>query len=456
MPKRMIVTLLVMNSVGHNFHGGWRHPRARNRDFKTFDLWTDLARKAEAAKIDAFFFTDTLGVQGEYNGSGDVVFEQAMNVPIGDCTMLIPALAHETEHIGFLYTSSVIQQHPFVFARQVSTLDHLSGGRVGWNIVTSANERAFANLGVPGGMSHDDRYEWAKEYVDVVYKLWEGSWDVGAVVDDPASGVYTAPAKVHEINHVGQRYRVRGYNLMEPSPQRVPLLAQAGGSPAGLDFAASHAELIFLSAFTPETIAQQVATVRSLARKRGRSADDILFLQGLMFVVGSTDEEANRKWMELEEWRSTEAQTAYFASLSGMDLGQYDPATPLVDLIDEMPGIRGAFLSLINAWPEGGTPTINDFLSTMSLPQMVVGSPETIATRLLEFQAAGSDGIQIMNMLMPESYDEFFDHVVPVLQDKGLMQTEYRPGTLREKIFGTDDPHVSPRHPAFGYRGMFC
>nr|WP_228768732.1 hypothetical protein [Mycolicibacterium malmesburyense]CRL69916.1 putative monooxygenase [Mycolicibacterium malmesburyense] len=120
-----------------------------------------------------------------------------------------------------------------------------------------------------------------------------------------------------------------------------------------------------------------------------------------------------------------------------------------------MPGIRGAFLSLINAWPEGGTPTINDFLSTMSLPQMVVGSPETIAGRLLEFQAAGSDGFQIMNMLMPESYDDFSDHVVPVLQDKGLMQTEYRPGTLREKIFGADDPHISPRHPAFGYRGMF-
>ena len=455
-PKRMIFTLLVMNSVGHNFQGGWRHPRARNREYKTFDMWVDLAKKAERAKFDAFFFTDVLGVQGEYNGSRDIVFEQAMNVPIGDCTMLLPVLAHETTDIGLMYTSSVIQQHPFAFARQVSTLDQLSGGRVGWNIVTSANERAFANFGVPGGMTHDQRYDWAQEYTDVVYKLWEGSWDVDAVVDDPDRGIYTDPTKVHDINHVGDRYRVEGYNLMEPSPQRTPLLAQAGGSPAGLDFASRHAEVMFLSAFTPEAIAQQVGTVRAKAREHGRRDEDIVFLQGLMFVVGSTDEEANRKWRELEEWRSQEAQAAYFASLSGMDLGQYDPETPLEDLLESMPGIQGAFLSLINAWPAGSKPTIRDFLTTMSLPQMVVGSPETIATRLMEFQAAGSDGFQVMNMLMPESYDDFFDHVVPVLQAKGLMQTEYRPGTLRQKIFDTDLPHINERHPAHGFRGTLA
>jgi FMN-dependent oxidoreductase (nitrilotriacetate monooxygenase family) len=453
--KRMIFTLLVMDSIGHNFHGIWRHPRSRSREFKKLDLWVDLAKKAEQAKIDAFFFTDLLGVQGEYNGSRDVVFEQAMNVPIGDCTMLLPALARETQDIGFLYTSSVIQHHPFVFARMVSTLDHLSNGRIGWNIVTSANERAFRNLGVPGGISHDDRYEWAEEYVDVVYKLWEGSWDEDAIVNDPERGIYVDPTKVHDINHLGQRYQVEGYNLMEPSPQRTPLLAQAGGSPAGLDFASSHAELMFLSAYTPEAIAQQVGSVRRLAREHGRQDGDILFLHGLTFVVGSTDEEANRKWMELEEWRSEEAQAAYFAGLSGMDLGIYDPATPLEELIDNMPGIRGAFLSVINAWPAGSKPTIRDYLSTMSRARMVVGAPETIAARLQELQAAGVDGIQIGSILMPESYDEFFEHVVPVLQDKGLMQKNYRQGTLRQKVFGTDRPGISEHHPAYSYRGMF-
>ncbi|WNG87215.1 LLM class flavin-dependent oxidoreductase [Mycobacterium sp. ITM-2016-00317] len=455
MAKRMIFTLLVMDSIGHNFHGSWRHPDARNREFKGFDMWVELAKKAEQSKIDAFFYTDVMGVQGEYNGSRDIVFEQAMNVPIADCTMLIPALAQQTEDIGFLYTSSVISHHPFVFARAASTLDHLSGGRIGWNIVTSANEKAFRNLGLPGNLSHDERYAWAAEYVDVTYKLWEGSWDVDAVVNDAAKGVYTDPSKVHDINHKGHRYSVEGFHLMEPSPQRTPVLAQAGGSPAGLDFAGKHAELMFLSAYSLDTIAQQVGTVRELARANGRRDGDILFLQGMMFVIGSTDEEAYRKWAELEQWRSPEAQTAYFSSLSGMDLGRYDPATPLVDILDEIPGIQGAFLAVINAWPEGSVPTIKDFLTSLSLPQMVVGSPETIAERLLKYQGAGVDGVQVMNALLPDSYDEFFEHLVPVLQDRGIMQKQYQPGTLREKLFGAT-ADISERHPAHGYRGMFC
>ncbi|WP_255605539.1 LLM class flavin-dependent oxidoreductase [Mycolicibacterium xanthum] len=452
----MIFTLLVMDAVGHNFQGAWRNPQARNREFKKFDLWVDLAKKAEAAKVDAFFFTDIIGVGGQYKGSRDIVFEMAVNVPIADCTMLVPAMAQQTSDIGFLYTSSVISHHPFVFARAASTLDHLSNGRIGWNIVTSANERAFKNLGLPADLSHEDRYNWAKEYVDVVYKLWEGSWDEGAVVDDAARGVYADPNKIHDINHVGPRYQVEGFNLMEPSPQRTPLLAQAGGSPAGLDFASRHAELMFLSAFTPEAITAQVETVRGMAREHGRLDDDIRFLQGLMFVTGSTDEEAYRKWSELEQYRSPEAQTAYFASLSGTDLGKYDPATPLEELLDEIPGIRGAFLSVINAWPAGMKPTVTDFLTSLSLPQMVVGSPETIADKLFEYQAAGVDGVQVMNAVMPGSYDDFFEHLVPVFQDKGLMQKEYRPGTLREKVFDTDSPSIAKTHPAYGYRGMFA
>jgi FMN-dependent oxidoreductase (nitrilotriacetate monooxygenase family) len=456
MSKPLIFTLLVMDSIGHNFHGIWRHPRARNRDFNGFDLWVDLAKKAERAKIDAFFFTDVIGVQGEYNGSRDVIFEMAMNVPIGDCTMVIPAMAHQTTDLGFLYTSSVIQHHPFVFARAVSTLDSLSNGRIGWNIVTSANEKAFRNLGLPTSPSHEERYAWAEEYVDVTYKLWEGSWDVDAIVNDPTAGMYANPRKVHDVNHEGKRYSVEGFNLMQPSPQRTPVLAQAGGSPAGLDFASGHAELMFLSAMSLETIAQQIDTVRTLARQRGRRDGDILFLQGMMFIVGSTDEEADRKLGELEEFRSQEAQTAYFSSLSGMDLGRYDPSTPLEDILDEIPGIRGAFLAMINAWPEASKPTVKDFLGSLSLPQMVIGSPDTIAKRLTEYQGAGVDGVQVMNALMPESYDDFFEHLVPVLQKNGLMQTEYRPGTLREKLFDSTGADICERHPARAYRGMFC
>jgi long-chain alkane monooxygenase len=453
--KRMLFTLLVMDSIGHNFHGIWQHPRAHNREYKHLDLWIDLAKRAEQAKVDAFFFTDVLGIQGEYNGSRDIVFEMGVNVPIGDCSMLLSALARETRDIGFLYTSSVIQHHPFVFARMISTLDHLSNGRIGWNIVTSANERAFRNVGLPGNLSHAERYAWAEEYVDVAYKLWEGSWDDDAIVDDPGRGMYADPAKIHDINHEGERYRVEGFNLMEPSPQRTPVLAQAGGSPAGLDFASRHAELMFLSAMSLDAIAKQIATVRGMARERGRRDEDILFLLGAMFVVGSTDAEARRKWQELEEYRSPEAQIAYFSSLSGTDLGRYDPSTPLEDLLEHIPGIRGAFLAVINSWRGGGKPTIRDFLTGLSASQMVVGSPETIAAKLAKYQAAGVDGVQIMNVLMPESFDDFFEHVVPVLQDKGMMQQDYRQGTLRQKIFDVDAPDIAKTHPAYNYRGMF-
>ena len=179
------------------------------------------------------------------------------------------------------------------------------------------------------------------------------------------------------------------------------------------------------------------------------------FLQGLMFVVGSTDEEAFRKWQDLEQYRSQEGQVAYFAGLSSTDLGRYDPQTPLEALLDEIPGTQGAFRAVINAWPAGAKPTVHDFLTTLSIPQMVVGSPETIAAELADYQAAGVDGVQIMNILMPQSYDEFFEHVVPVLQDKGLMQKEYRPGSLRQKLFDVNTADISKRHPAFGYRGMF-
>jgi alkanesulfonate monooxygenase SsuD/methylene tetrahydromethanopterin reductase-like flavin-dependent oxidoreductase (luciferase family) len=175
----------------------------------------------------------------------------------------------------------------------------------------------------------------------------------------------------------------------------------------------------------------------------------------MMVIVGSTEDEAKRKWQDLEEFRSPEAQTAYFSSLSGLDLGVYDPQTPLEDLVDHIPGIRGAFNALINAWPAGSNPTVHNFLTSLPRMQTLAVTPERIAERIIELQDAGVDGVQIMNALMPETYEEFFEYVVPVLQDKGIMQREYRPGTLRQKLFDTDEPHISARHPAFGYRGAF-
>lgn len=452
MRKTMIFTLAVMDSVGHNFHGSWRHPSSQAIGYKKLDLWIDLARKAEAAKIDALFFTDQLGMTGTYNGSGDIVFEMAITVPSGEPSMLISALAQATENIGLTWTSSVIQHPPFTFSRMVSTLDHLSDGRVGWNIVTSTNDRAYRAFGYPGVPDHEERYARADEYLEVMYKLWEESWEDGAVLADRERGIYADPAKVHSISHHGQRFDVEGYHLMEPSPQRTPLLIQAGGSPTGLDFASRHAEVMFLAAMSPEGAAKQIEAVRSLATQYGRSAEDILFLQGLTFVVGSTEEEAAHKLKVWESWQSQEGQTAYWTGLTGLDMGQFDPQTPLEELVDKIPGIRGAFISAINAAPPGVKPTVHDYMTTLFRAHLVAGTPETIASKIEAYRAVGVDGIQIMNVVMPGSYEEFFEHVAPVLQRRGLMQRDYGQGTLRQKFFPGRGPHLQSSHPAAARR----
>jgi long-chain alkane monooxygenase len=449
--KRMIVTLAVMNTVGHNFHGSWRHPSSRAPEYKKLDLWLDLVRKAEAAKIDAMFFTDQLGMSGSCNGSQDVVFEQAVTIPNGDPAALVSAMAAVTENIGLTWTSSIIQSPPFSFARTISTLDHLSDGRVGWNIVTSTNDNAYRAYGFEGVPSHEERYARADEYMEVMYKLWEGSWEDGAVLADRERGIYADPRKVHAISHRGQRFAVEGYALMEPSPQRTPLLIQAGGSAIGLDFASRHAEVMFLAAMSPDGAAKQINAVRELAVKHGRGPDDVRFLQAKSFIIGSTDEEAARKAREWEEWRSDEGQYAYSTGITGMDLGQFDPQTPLEDLVEVIPGIRGAFISAINAAPPGVKPTIRDFFQKLSA-NVLAGTPETIASDMEAYQAAGVDGFQIMNVVMPGSYEEFFEHAVPVLQQRGLMQRDYAPGTLREKLFPGRGPHLPPTHSGARYR----
>lgn len=456
MQKRMMFTLFLQNSVAHAFHGYWRHPDARSTEHKHLDVWIDLAIEAEKARFDAMFFADGIGMKGEFNGSQDIIKSMAVQFPVNDPSLLFPALARVTEHLGFVYTSSIIQQHPFIFARMASTLDHLTHGRIGWNIVTSATESAYRNLGFDELMAHDDRYAQAEEYVEVAYKLWEGSWDEGAVVNDRARGIYADPRKVHRIDHAGKHYRCEGPHLVEPSPQRTPVLFQAGSSPQGNAFKARHAEGAFISTLSPERSAQEIAKVRKLLEVEGRRPTDLLFLEGLTFVVGSTEAEARQKNEELDHYLSEEGQMAYFNSMSGIDLGQFDPATPLKDIVNEIPGIQGGFLAFIERAPAGTTPTIRDYLHASAQRFKVVGTPEMIADTIQAYGDAGVDGIQVMNIVLPGTFSDFFKHVVPILQKRGLMQTEYSPGTLREKMFPQSGPLIADTHPAARFRNAFA
>ncbi|GER23373.1 monooxygenase [Zafaria cholistanensis] len=448
---RLLLSAFLMNTTSHILGGQWRHPEAQQHRFNELALWTDLARQLEDAKFDAMFFADVVGLYGDHDGGWASHVRRGLQVPANDPLVLASALAGATRDIGIAVTSSVVQSDPFQLARQLSTLDHLTGGRVAWNIVTSVLENAHRNFGGNGLAAHDDRYDWADEYVEATYKLWEGSWEEGALLQDKIRGIHADPARVNKINHRGARYSIDGPHLVAPSPQRTPFLFQAGSSPRGRAFAAANAEATFLFAPNPEHVAKNVAAVRRLAVEAGRGEHDVAVFAGLSFVVGSTEAEVARKEAEYDEYLDLDAIVAHIGGGFGIDLGGLPLDTPLGDIHTE--GGRGVLDAVRDSVP-GGNPTIGDLARYRAKSQQIAGTPEQIADTLERWQDAGVDGINIINQILPGSYTDFIEGVLPELRRRGLAQTEYAPGTLREKVLGRG-PLLEPTHPAARFRGAF-
>lgn len=300
MTKPLSFSAFVMNTASHITHGLWRDSEGYQVNFNNVDLWISLAKKLEDGGFDAIFFADVVGMYGDYQDDWKFHVNTGLQIPSNDPMVLLSALAVNTKHLGLAFTSAPLQEPPFNFARRVSTLDHISKGRIAWNIVTNAQKNAYRNFGFEELVPHDERYRWVEEYVDVLYKLWEGSWDEGALLQDRKSGIYADPGMVHKINHVGDRYKVEGPHLVSPSPQRTPVLFQAGSSSAGREFAARNAEDVFIVAPDPENAKRLINKTRNIAVQHGRNSEDIHFYQGLSFVIGETEEEARRKDIELD------------------------------------------------------------------------------------------------------------------------------------------------------------
>lgn len=452
-PRPLHLAAFVMATPAHIVHGTWRRPApgARQRDVNDVEVWVDLARTLERGKFETVFFADIVGLYGAYHGDTRKFVETGLGFPANDPSALAAVLSYATRDIGITFTSSVLQEHPFHFARRISTLDHLTNGRIGWNIVTNVLENAAHNFGYAELTEHDERYRWAEEYVDVAYKLWEGSWDDDALVADRESGLYAHYDKVHKIHHKGQRYQVEGPHLVTPSPQRSPLLFQAGASPAGRAFAARNAEAVFLTSPDPQTAASDTADIRAQAVAHGRRPEDVQFFQGLHVVVGSTEEEAARHAAELDEWIDLDGALAQMGGVAGIDFGGTDLDTPVGDV-----HIEG--LTSLIAWAKQGVhgreATLRDVAKLLVTSNRIVGTPEQIADHFELWRAAGVDGILLMNIEIPGTYTEFVDHVVPVLQARGLSQREYAPGTLRHRLTGRGD-RLPSTHPAARYRGAF-
>ena len=447
--KRLILNLFEMNCVSHITHGLWRLPGNNRERHNDIEYWLELARLLESGGFDAVFLADVIGTYDVFRGSADTSIREGLQIPNNDPAMVVPAMAAVTEHLGFGITFSTTYEPPFAWARRVSTLDHLTKGRVGWNIVTSYLPNAARNFGLLGEVEHDTRYEIADEYLDVLYKLWEGSWLDGAIVADREHNVYADPDKILPINHHGRYFSVEGPHLPSPSRQRTPVLFSATASGAGTAFAGKHTEVVFTGGPNVEFLQQTMANIREAAVAAGRRADDVRFVTTAGVIVGRTEAEAAAKLAAFEGLTSRDGYLAH-AGLT-FDPTEFPPETKLKDLADADGGI-GRWRAFD---PEQ---TVGEYVAGFGditrHPLFVVGTPDVVADTIESWlDDVGIDGI---NLLQYHSYDtakDFIELVVPVLRERGRLRTDYDPHeSLRDRIFGAGD-HLPDRHYAARYRG---
>jgi len=449
--KQLHVNLFEMNCVSHIMHGMWVHPDNNRHRFNDLDFWTETAQLAEHGGFDAIFLADVIGTYDRFRDGPETALREAMQIPCNDPLLLIPAMAAVTEHLGFGVTFSTTYEPPFAFARRMSTLDHLTKGRVGWNIVTSYLPNAARNFGHPDEVPHDHRYEIADEYLDVLYKLWEGSWDEDAVIQDRARRVYTDPAKVRRIHHVGEHYKVEGPHLSQPSPQRTPLLYQASGSAAGLEFAARHAEVLFIGGHTPADVKRNIAQVRERLVAHGRPPDAVKFVVMAGIIVGRTDSEVADKIRSYKALVSAEGALAH--SLSAVDLPRYPRDRLIGALIDE--GEPGAATLLRRFSREQTVGQALDQMASLHEGRFfVAGTPDVVCDEIETWlDVDGIDGINLRQYLSFETMRDFVELVVPELRRRGRFRNSYEPRqTLRERLFGQGRSRLPAEHFAARYR----
>ncbi|PZE32832.1 5,10-methylene tetrahydromethanopterin reductase [Curtobacterium sp. MCSS17_006] len=431
-----------MNCVAHQSSGLWRHPRDRSRDYRDLTYWTDLAKTLERGAFDGIFIADVLGTYDVYGGSNEAALRTGSQVPVNDPILLVSAMASVTEHLGFGITAGTAYEHPYPFARRMSTLDHLTKGRVGWNVVTGYLPSAARNMGQTDQLSHDDRYDVADEYLEVLYKLWEGSWEDDAVVADREAGVFTDPEKVHPIEHHGTHFDVPGIHLSEPSVQRTPVIYQAGASPRGIRFAAENAEAVFVGAPTVEQLASTVAKVRDALEAAGRDRYAARVYTLLTVITDATDELAQAKYEDYLSYASELGALVLNSGWMGVDLSQWDPDQPLGDV--ESNAIQSAAANIAAATGEDGSKwTIRDLARQTAiggLGPVAVGGGATIADRLQEIQELTDvDGFNLAYAVTPGTWEDVIEFVIPELRARGAYPEEYGSGSLRQKLHGRGD-----------------
>ncbi|MGK9148760.1 NtaA/DmoA family FMN-dependent monooxygenase [Plantibacter flavus] len=439
-----------MNCVSHITHGLWRLPDNHREQYTDIRYWTRLARTAEEGGFDAVFIADVVGAYDVFRGGPADALREGLQIPNNDPMLVVPAMAAVTEHLGFGITFSTSYEPPFAFARRMSTLDHLTNGRVAWNIVTSYLPNAARNFGLAEEIPHDERFAIAEEYLDVLYKLWEGSWDDDAVIRDRQAGVYSDPDKVRYIDHIGTYFQVAGPHLSEPSAQRTPVLFTATASPAGIAFAGRHAEAVFTGVRGAGGAGPLLERFRASAADNGRDGESLKIVVQAAVIVAATQEEAEAKAQQYREYASIVGRFVH-ASLP------FDPtAHPAERTVAEALEVEGARADALP--PQVTAGTVGDFIarvgSDLEQDFFAVGTPSRVADEIERWlDEVGIDGINLRQYHSFDTLTDFVELVVPELRRRGRLREAYRPGeTLRERLTG-GGPRLPDDHPAARYRG---
>ncbi|MEE6211012.1 LLM class flavin-dependent oxidoreductase [Salarchaeum sp. III] len=440
------LNLFTMNSVEHVTVGSWRYPGDQSHRYTDREYWTEVARTAERGGFDAVFFADVRGVYDVYDDSQTPAIEKAVQTPSNDPAYVVPAMAEVTDDLGFAVTKSTSYNHPYQLARELSTLDHVTDGRIAFNIVTSYLESAAANLGLEERIEHDERYDRADEFMEVCYRLWEDSWEDDAVVRDRDSGTFTDPGKVHDIDFDGEYFQIPGPHGCEPSPQRTPVLYQAGSSDRGREFAAQNAEAVFVSQPNEQAVTDYMEDVRERAASYGRDPDTLEFFTGIVPIVGETEELAKAKHESYVDAIDVEGVLTLLSGFVDMDLSELDPDQKLEHIETEaIQGVVNAFTT--NDDREWTVREVAEFAGLGTTSPTVVGTPEQVADEFERWHdEVGVNGFNVKEVVRPDTLQAFVDLVVPELRERDLLPEDSSSGTLRERTFGRR--RLPESHPA--------
>lgn len=425
----------IQHGVNSHATGMWRHSKDKvNWDWSRPPYWQHMARTMERGLFDAMFIADELAPYNNFENSSDACVKWAVQCPTHEPSTIVPIITTATKHLGVGVTLSTAFEHPYSMVRRLSSLDHLSGGRVAWNIVSSYSKSEWDAYGAKMS-DRSRRYDLMEEYMEVCYQLWD-SWEADAIIADKASGIFADPSKVHEVNFEGEFFKCKGRSFCYRSPQGRPVLWQAGSSDRGRDFAAKHAEAIFAVHPNVERMRQYSDDLNErLEKKFNRPRGSVKLIYGMQCIVGESRDHALEKYERIRECIPLEGALAWISGHFGPDFSKYN----LDDYVQniEIPGIQGLFESIIYA--KGGEPlTVKEaalyYAMGMGMP-ITFGTASDIADTMEYYMdEGGADGFMLVATYTPGCFEEFVDMVVPELQRRGRFRTQYSGETLRENL----------------------